>query len=381
MIKKILLASAISMAMSSAMAQQTAVTIYGILDVGLAQANKTGSANDRGTYMISGTDSTSRIGFRAEENLGGGFKTGTQLESQIDMANGSQGLSSGSGSANATFSRGANVFLEEAKLGRMTVGRQANAAWSTYSNLDGRKNSNFGSWTTFLSDGSSFGGTPTAKTGISSFTGSSFTSNTLRYDTPKWSGFDATYARVFGNASGSTDRAKTDQYIMRYDTNSMIYGALGYYTANNASGIKSGQNYFAGVGARAAKDLTLTSAYFKLENPNGNGAINTEFDLYAVGGRYQFNPKVEITTSYYELKDKITSTNGAKMFSTGVTYEFSRRTQVYVMAASVNNRGTTGISVIGGGGANYDSLGQTANKLGAQGADQTAYAIGIRHSF
>jgi len=395
MFKKIVIAGAIAaVAAGTALAQSTptassnlggGVQVYGIMDMGVMSANKVGAANGSLTTTVCGIDQTCRLGFLASEDLGGGLKAGAKLESQIDGSSangssGSQGLGSASGSANAVFSRGANVFLDHSKYGRLTMGRQDNAAWSTYSSLDGRRNSNFGSITNFIADGSSFGGTSTAKTGLANYTGSPFTSNTIRYDTPSFYGFNATYARVFGNTAGDADKSSADQYVLRYDNNGMFYGAVGSYKVNNSSGNAAGENLFAGVGARVTKDLTLTTSYFNLKNPSNVSGTNGDYDLYSLGARYRVNPKVDVTAGLYQLKDNNNSANGASLQSAQVTYSFSRRTQVYLAGSFVQNKGATGIAAYGGGGANLNSLG-TSNYLAAAGVDQSAYAVGLRHSF
>lgn len=383
--KTVISAVLLAAAAGSALAQSSNVQVYGIMDMGVMSTNHAGAANGSLNSVVCGIDQTCRLGFRSTEDLGGGLKAGAQLESQIDGGNangstGSQGLGSASGSANAVFGRGANVFLEDAKLGKLTLGRQANAAWADYASLDARRNSNFGSITNFIADGSSFGGTSTAKTGLGTYTGSAFTSNTVRYDTPKFKGVSGTYARVFGNTAGDSDKSSADQYVIRYDNNGMFYGAVGMYKANNSSGNAAGSNTFAGVGARVAKDLTLTSSYFKLTNPSAETASNGSFDLYSVGARYQVNPKVEVNTGIYQLKDNNSSANGASQQSVQATYSFSRRTQAYLAGSFVQNKGATGIAAYGGGGANLNSLG-TSNYLTTAGSSQSAYAIGLRHSF
>jgi predicted porin len=386
MFKKSVIAVAImTAATGSVLAQSSNVQVYGIMDMGVMSTNHAGAANGSLNSVVCGIDQTCRLGVKASEDLGGGLKAGMQLESQIDGSSangstGSQGLGSASGSANAVFGRGANVFLEDAKLGKLTLGRQMNAAWSDYGSLDGRKNSNFGSITNFISDGSSFGGTATAKTGMANYTGGPFTSNTVRYDTPKFYGVSGTYARVFGNTAGDADMSSADQYVVRYDNNGMFYGAVGQFKINNSSGNAAGENTFAGAGARVTKDLTLTSSYYVLKNPASSGAANGSFDIYSVGARYQVTPKIDVTTGIYQLKDNNNSNNGADLQSIQTTYSFSKRTQAYVAGSFVQNKGATGIAAYGGGGANLNSLG-TSNYLATAGIAQSAYALGLRHSF
>ena len=85
------------------------VTVYGLIDMGVMSTNSAGAANGNLTTVVSGIDQTSRLGFRASEDLGGGLRSGAVLEMQVDGASangvaGSQGLGSASGSANAVFS-------------------------------------------------------------------------------------------------------------------------------------------------------------------------------------------------------------------------------------------------------------------------------------
>lgn len=380
MFKKFVIAGALATAVAGTALAQSSVTIYGLIDAGVIGTNHAGTANANVTAITSGIDQTSRLGFRSVEDLGGGLSTGVNLESQIDAGNGSQGLSSSNGSANGTFARAANIFVDDKKFGRVTLGRQANAAWATYNSLDGRRNSNFGGVVNFLNDGSSFGGTSTAKTGLNSYTGSAFTSNTVRYDTPTFRGFNATYARVFGNVAGDADASSTDQYIVRYDANGPVYAAVGTFKANNSSGNASGENTFGGLGYRVNKNITLTGFYMNLKNPGNAGGTNGNFDLYSVGARYQATPKVEVTAGAYQLKDKNNSNNGADLQSIQATYSLSKRTQVYAAGSFVQNKGTTGIAAYGGGGANLNSLG-TTNALAVAGVSQSAYTLGLRHSF
>ena len=394
MFKKLVIAGAITaMVAGTALAQNTPapatpapnVTVYGLIDMGVMSTNAAGTANGGLTTMVSGIDQTSRIGFRAGEKLDANLSVGIALEGQIDGGSaggvsGNQGLGSSSGSGNALFARASNVFVDHSKFGRLTMGRQGNVLWSDIGSLDGRRMSNFGSITTMIADGSLFGGTATAKTGLSTYTGGPFTSNAMRYDSPRWNGISGSYSRVFGNTAGDQDKSSANIYALRYDNNGMFYGAVGSYKANNSSGNASGSTVWGGAGARVTKDLTLTASYFDLQNPSNKGGTNGHFTIQTVGARYALTPKIDLNGAVYQLKDQNNSANGANFQSTHITYSLSRRTQVYAAASMVQNKGATGIAAYGGGGANLNSLG-TSNALSVAGADQTAYAVGLRHSF
>lgn len=364
----------------AAQAQQSNVTIYGMLDAGIVNASHSGTANSSVTGVGTGILSASHIGFLSRENLGGGLTAGAQIEAQVNIDDGSQGKSSSTGAANPVFGRGANVFLESKTLGKVTLGRQENAAWRTYSSMDSTRHSNIGGNPIFLSDGSSFGGTATSKVGLNRYTGGPFVSNALRYDSPVFTGFNVAVSRTFGGVPGDLDAGSSNQIMLRYDNNGPVFGALGYYRAYDTSGDAWGGNNYAGLGLRVTKDLAFTGNYWRLENPNGGGAANTKFDLYSVGARYVVTPRLAASVGYYQLKDKIDGANGADLQSVILRYDVSKRTQFYTALSGVNNKGTSGFAAWGGGGANANSLAVT-NGLSGAGVDQTAFAVGMRHSF
>lgn len=83
--KKNLLALAALTLVSGAALAQSSVTLYGVADVGI------GKEAGQKTGMISGNllnHTTSYIGFRGIEDLGGGLKAGFRLEQFINMENG-----------------------------------------------------------------------------------------------------------------------------------------------------------------------------------------------------------------------------------------------------------------------------------------------------
>lgn len=82
--KKSLIALAVLAASGAAMAQSS-VTLYGVADVVIHK--------DKGvdTKMTSGGVSTSRLGFKGTEDLGGGLKANFKLEQKVDLTNGAAG--------------------------------------------------------------------------------------------------------------------------------------------------------------------------------------------------------------------------------------------------------------------------------------------------
>ena len=380
MLKKYVSVILIAMGISTAASAQSSVTIYGLLDAGIINASHTGTVNDSVTGVASGIIGASYLGFMSKEDLGGGLKAGAQLESQVNIDDGTQGKSSSTGAANNVFGRGANVFLEDHTYGRVALGRQENAAWRTYSFMDPNGHSNIGGNPIFLSDGSSFGGTSTSKVGLNRYTGGTYVSNALRYDSPTFSGFRVTASRTMGGVAGDFDASSSNQIMLRYDNNGRIFGAAGAYRAFDTNGNNWGQNNYAGLGFRATDDLTLMTNFWRLENPNGNNAANTKFNLVNVGGRYKINSKLTASAGYYQLSDLISSSNGSNIKSAVLRYDVSKRTQFYTAVSTSTNKGTSGFAAWGGGNANANTLAMTQGIYGA-GVNQTAFAIGMRYGF
>src|ERR1700693_1147160 len=87
--KKSLLALAVLGAFAASAQAQSSVTIYGILDTGVAYQNKVmktgpGATGNGSVFSVqSGIVSGSRFGFKGSEDLGGGLKANFQFEAGI----------------------------------------------------------------------------------------------------------------------------------------------------------------------------------------------------------------------------------------------------------------------------------------------------------
>ena len=98
--KKHLIAAAVAAAVAvPAMAQN--VSIYGTLEMGLENNKSTTATAAKTSALESHEFVSNRLGFRGEEDLGGGLKAHFRLESGLDTSNGT------AGGANSFFSRGA----------------------------------------------------------------------------------------------------------------------------------------------------------------------------------------------------------------------------------------------------------------------------------
>lgn len=383
MFKKLVIAGAIvAAATGSAQAQQQSnVEIYGRLDIGVINANNVGTNRDSMTHITSSPIGTSHIGFRGTENLGGGNSAGFLIESQINPADGTQGVSSSSGSANGVFAREANVFLRNKDLGTLRLGRQVMPIYQYFNQQDVRGGLGFGSSLIYFADGSSFGGTATAKTGVGTITGSTYGSNIASWQSPTWGGWTVRGMYGFGNTAGDMDYGQRMGVGALYDKGAVILTA-GYYEGKSSTGAKTGQYQFLGGGYRVTDALIVRGGYTQFENPSIAGQANSKFDLRQISTAYDLDKAHRVFLGYYNFNDKITTANKSNMISTGIEKKLSKRTMIYALASQQDNGGTAGFAAYGGGGANYNSLNTAQFSSHVQaGAKQTAYGVGILHTF
>jgi len=382
MFKKLVIAGAMATAVAgSALAQSSNVQVFGRLDLGVINANNVGTNKQSLTHITSSPISTSFLGFRGTEDLGGGNSAGFLLESQINPADGTQGVSSGTGAANGVFARESNVFLANKDLGTLRLGRQVMPIYQYFNAQDVRGGMGFGSSLVYFADGSTFNGTATAKTGVSAMTGGTYGSNIASWQSPNWNGLTVRTMYGFGNTAGDMDYGQRIGIGALYDKGPYIATA-GYYEVKSSTGVKTGQYQFLGGGYRITDRWIVRGGYTQIENPSISGQANSEFDLKQLSTRYQVTSDTAVFLGHYQFNDKVTTANQSKMWSTGVEKDLSKRTKIYALVSQQDNNGTAGFAAYGGGGANVNSLSSSQyQSVVNAGGKQTAYGVGITHTF
>ena len=127
--KKSLVALAVLGAFAGTASAQSSVTIYGVVDMSLAKTNNTGAgfapnpgapANNAYTLQQS---TTSRLGFRGTEDMGGGLSAQFQIEHRFNPDTGAQN------SAAAFWNGRSFVQLTSAGVGSVYLGREYNPSF------------------------------------------------------------------------------------------------------------------------------------------------------------------------------------------------------------------------------------------------------------
>ncbi len=264
--KKSLFAVAAATAFAGAAQAQSSVTVYGILDVGYTGGEARVNSNKQTVSRISNSmESGSRLGFRGNEDLGGGLSAQFVFEVGIQPAgnagsnpDGAAGSASGAGTWNPNV-RQAFVGLSNKGMGQVRIGTQNTLFWEQAgSNTAGQLSQTFGSMLAPSTDGAFFNTTVLSATltalqngaALSSYT--SRTTNTINFRTERMAG-------VIGKFSYT--QSNQDQNQTTPATNNTVGFAGGN---NNQTGYQVALDWNI-----QKANIQASYASFKSENPWG----------------------------------------------------------------------------------------------------------------
>ena len=395
--KKSLFALAAVGAFAGAAQAQSSVSVYGIMDGAYtaSEVNSTTTGGAKTTYQQrntvngDGALSTSRLGFRGVEDLGGGMKANFNLEYDlVNIGTGGQGNTNAAAETSAGTSSTANGFGArlsfigiEGGFGQFRIGRQESNIHATIaSNLAGGANNVLGS---LYSSGD--GGSTMTTLGPAVRPHAVYVNQALTFISPTFAGATITVqtSKNAYSASSSTPSAGASQsgasiaYTgvknLRLDAGMIVENVVEANVRNVKRTTKAiGGNYNFGI----AQVFALHTQN-KFENLNTNEILSdtklTELGVKApvtkvigVWGNYftgNRNNSLGTSTTMGQATGNTVALAAAdiKGFQLGTTYAFSKRTTAY---------GIYGTQQLDG-------------KSAASGAklDGTMYAVGLRHTF
>jgi len=359
---------------------------YGLLDVGVLRVDGLGtSSNLKALQVGNNIVNTSHIGLIGTSDVMTGHKFGFRLEGNVGLTDGSQINIASNGAQSTLFSREASVFYQTG-LGTLTLGRQKNPFLTVPIAGDARGWANIGTANIMLSDASSFGGSATAKTGLASLTGGSFTNSLIKYDSPVWNGFSLTAYHAPGGLAGDVDSASVYGGHARYNSKSLTISAgTRWAYGRTVSPTRTAEADSLGAMYTLNKFRVGASVTY-MKNPSvASNASNSSFNVKLLTAGYTVNPRLDFSVGRYVLEDEVSSSNGSTINGAGAIYKLSNSTSLYAQYARSNNKGTSGMAAYGYGFANNNSLsgGQATfpSVMNSSGTTQTAIAMGIQHRF
>ncbi|AYQ90848.1 porin [Burkholderia gladioli] len=378
-----------SLATGVAHAQST-VTLYGIVDAGIAYVHNAQGANGANQSTLvkfnSGNMSGSRWGLRGTEDLGGGLAAILQLENGFNVGTGALGQ------GGREFGRKSIVGLSSKTWGTVTLGRQYDPIVDLVQGL--------------TEDGP-FGGTFATPGDLDNYDNSLRVSNSVKYTSPLIAGlqFEALYA--LGGVAGQTGNGQTYSFGAAYAQGPLSLGA-GYFYANGGNTVATGAtsrtwtstsdtlfNTVVNSGFASAKSIqivragaqyVLGAATFGLAYSNtqyAGDSLSTfrstaKFNSGSGFFNYRFTPALNTGVGYSYTSLTGPASAHYNQVNIGAVYSLSKRTDLYALAGYQKASGKT----LGSGGALVDAKASIGSYGVNSGTDtQELAVVGIRHKF
>ncbi|WP_413458035.1 porin [Herbaspirillum huttiense] len=397
--KKSLLALAVLGAFAGAAQAQSSVTIYGIVDTGIAYTSKAQTTNVPGQTGIntgskfavnSGVIQGSRIGFKGVEDLGGGLSAVFQLETGFNNDNGALNGQDGTAGTTNLFRRKSVVGLAGG-FGTVLVGRQTDFAdtISAYTAVN-----DFG--------------------GVTSNSGSSLnrlqgtrTNNSVNYTTNSLSGFTGNLMYGFGETAGKTSAGQAFGIGGKYDNGPLGLG-INYYQSKqgptpadtsliSTAAALSTATGAANAGQSALKSLNVVASYqfgparvyanySRVKQDLNTGTVtgltaanrvttgtlglSKKADMYEIGTAYSLSPSLKLLAAVDYTRadfDGLSGKGKLTQYSLGADYWLSKRTDLYAFVSNLRAKDMKNPGVFS------DTTGNDSS--------QTAVVVGVRHKF
>ena len=418
--KKSLLAVAAMGAFASAAQAQSSVTVYGILDAGYSNASTRVGNSSGGTKKVNtsgfGTDAetNSRIGFKGNEDLGGGTSAFFTAEANISVMNGgspvygpataytSANTASGANQGNV-FNGNRQTFVGLAKkgIGKAAIGTQYTVLHDSVTSTDvGQSNNVIGSVIRPVGAAAASG----ASTGAQ---GDHLvrTTNALKFNSDKFAGFGLNAIYIQNNSD--TTQTAAQSTTNPTTANTSVYGTNNYngyglsadyawkklYATVAYNSIKQEQT-FVGVSvpssttalpgtealgtqtnvkindtyAGATYDFGILKGYLAWSNRKATAGLNS--NQYAsrsaqqIGVRSFITPTIEgwasVGNGKYKTFGEGSPTANFNAWQLGSNYLLSKRTNLYAI---------------------YGQTLTSSTSSQAQGAAGSQFALGVRHTF
>lgn len=383
--RKSLFAAAIALAFASTAHAQSSVTLYGLINVGVAYTNNAGGHSQY--QMTSSNIYGDRWGLKGSEDLGSGLKAVFVLENGFAIATGK--LSQGGDE----FGRQAYVGLSSSQLGTITFGRQYDSI-TDYTYMFEAADS----WLPY------FGAHPGD---LDNMNGTNRINNAIKFSSVSYDGFTFGGLYSLGGVAGQVSRnqifslgANYSQgplkvgiaYLNAKDPNYSFFGDES--TSSTTGSNMSSSNVYSGYASARTQQIVVAGASYTYKASTfGVVYSNTQFrDIGALAGlpatgaggnagfnnvevnyRYQLTPQLLLGADFDYLKGY--DVNAAKYLqgAIGVDYYLSKRTDLFVDGIYQHASGTDSTGKAAVANLNFAGTSTTPNQVMA--------IVGMQHRF
>lgn len=340
-------------AITGAAAAQSNITVYGVVDAGVAYKNDGNPAGNKWS-VESGQQSDSRIGFKGREDLGGGMFASFVIENGFNADTGTTGQSDATTSR--LFGRQAWLGLE-GSFGKVRLGRQQTELYYALDAVDpfhvglaGNAQRVFGYGT--------YGSDPLARS-----------DNTLSYTSPTFNGLTASASYGFGEAAGDSSTRRNigvgASYVRGPMNVQFAYRKSNTLTGPASLGGATGDERAAFIGG--TYDFGIVKAHVayadnKLPTVGGEGKDRN----YLLGASAPVGAAGTVMASWNRNQVRDISSGDSDQYAIGYTYAMSKRTNLYTSYSYLKNE--DGVAL-----ATYND--------NVRGAEVKLLNAGVRHTF
>ncbi len=339
-----------------AMSQTSSVQIYGRIDVSVNLQKTSSTANTASQNRKFVSADTPWLGFRGNEDLGGGYRAYFKMEHGFNADTGAVA----SPVPGQFWNRETFVGLGSATLGSVQLGSQYTPSLMLTARLDPFRRSNTG------------GMFPMFQQGLAGPLGySAAFNNSLQYLSPSLAGLQAKL--LLGATEGVAPGGRPLSAALEYTMGTRLFAGLTYDKVKIAGAA-------VGLPAQPAVDLVTTQlgATYRFDAVKLHGyyiKVRPEGASGMKGGMLGVSVPVgagEVAASVQRRDVSDAANSDARTIALQYTHFLSKRTLVYIGGAKQTNEGN----------ANF---GVWPSRLDAgvapAGADVTGYQIGMRHHF
>jgi predicted porin len=366
--KKHLLAVAVSAAIAGpALAQN--VSVYGVIDTGIGTLDSGASAATSYTGSVNNVLSTSSLGFRGTEDLGGGLKASFVIRQEFTPSTGvisGRSVITENGGSTAEVRAQRDRFTEVAisvdgGFGNITVGKHTALA---------RNAGGAGAW---IGNAALIG----TGAGVTLRQLGDNTDNAVSYTTPTINGFKVQAFRGFQNSATASGATSTAEAVQTTNGIGLTYAAgpltvgVGQLSRDNVTANAAGstsdtktQTIGAGYDFGVAR---VGVTYMKYDADTS--AASNEQKITAVQLQVPLSGALSLVGTYHAYDSGTgVDNNSGRYLMAGALYSFSKRTNAYALYGKITNESA----------ARYSHALATA---AADGDDPRTFAVGLRHSF
>ena len=351
--KKSLIAMAVLAASGAAMAQSS-VTLFGVMDAAVTHGS--GDVANK-TQLSSGGLTSSRLGFRGVEDLGGGLKAGFHLEAGVNADNGSASATSANNQSNLasngglTFNRRSTVSLM-GNFGEVRLGRDYTPQYLSQLAFDPFGTVGVGAIANIQA--------------APAYTTSQRASNSVAYHAPKMGGFYGTAMYHMGEnvKDGAATEKSGDGMGFSVGYAAGPIDAAVAYTETKITNNEKIKSFNLG----GSYDLGMAKLMALYSQDKNSLAGRADGEGFLIGGLVPVGAgQVRLAYSTYKNDNAIGADPKVNKYSLGYVHNLSKRTALYATYAHLANKNGSSLALAGAtGAANQNSNG---------------YDFGLRHSF